>query len=73
MAQKQVTLVEIVARAAWLEHHEGKEPTFASKEEQKHAWDYWLAAWELAAKKFGYKPTLKEWKLAKQANAQKNS
>lgn len=69
MEKKQVTPVEIVAREAWLQHHDGKEPIFASKEEQKHAWDYWLAAWELAAKKFGYKPTLKEWKAAKQANA----
>jgi len=66
-----VTPVEIVARQEWIELHKDLEPQF--KEARSNAnWHYWLRAWELAAKRFRYKPTFKEWQAAKKANAIKS-
>jgi hypothetical protein len=62
------TPVEMIAREAWAELHKDLEAQFEHARRNEN-WHYWMKAWELAAKRFKYKPTFKEWKAAKEASS----
>lgn len=65
-----VTPIEMIAREEWVNLHKDLEPQF-EKVRRNENWHYWLKAFEKMAAKCNYRPTLKEWKAAKDATKEK--